>query len=64
MELGVSIPEAERRLILFTLDHYAWNKRRAAEVLGISLKTLYNRLNAYGVRGRVGPLEGQAAVPS
>ena len=39
--------EAERRLILMTLEHTRDNKTRAAEMLGISLKTLYNRLNEY-----------------
>jgi len=47
IEVGMSVPEAERRLILATLERTAGDKKRAAEVLGISLKTLYNRLNAY-----------------
>ncbi len=47
VEVGLPIEEAERRLILATLERYAGDKRRAAEVLGISLKTLYNRLHAY-----------------
>ena len=37
----------ERRLIMATLAHFSGDKRRAAETLGISLKTLYNRLNSY-----------------
>jgi DNA-binding NtrC family response regulator len=37
----------ERRLIVKTLDEYGGNKKKAAEALGISLKTLYNRLNVY-----------------
>ena len=45
--VGASLDETERVLILATLGHYAGDKRKAAEVLGISLKTLYNRLNAY-----------------
>jgi DNA-binding NtrC family response regulator len=47
LRLGTSIAEVERELILATLDHLDGNKREAARVLGISLKTLYNRLNAY-----------------
>jgi DNA-binding NtrC family response regulator len=47
VEVGVSIAELERRLILATLRHCEGNKNKAAEILGISLKTLYNRLNAY-----------------
>ena len=40
-----TVDEAERRLILLTLDHTRNNKTRAAEILGISLKTLHNKLN-------------------
>jgi DNA-binding NtrC family response regulator len=50
-ELGASIAEVERELILATLERHGGNKRRSAEVLGISLKTLYNRLNAYREEG-------------
>jgi DNA-binding NtrC family response regulator len=42
---GTTVDEAERRLILLTLEHTRGNKTRAAEVLGISLKTLHNKLN-------------------
>jgi DNA-binding NtrC family response regulator len=42
---GMTVDEAERRLILATLDAAAGNKTRAAEMLGISLKTLHNKLN-------------------
>ena len=45
--IGTSVAEAERRLILATLDFCRGDKRRAADILGISLKTLYNRLNLY-----------------
>ncbi len=45
--LGSRLDEAERSLIEATLEHFDGNKRRAAEVLGCSLKTLYNKLNAY-----------------
>jgi DNA-binding NtrC family response regulator len=47
VRVGTSLPEVERRLLLATLEHFEGDKRRTAEVLGISLKTLYNRLNAY-----------------
>ena len=49
IKVGISLDEAERRLILATLNECAGDKRRAAEVLGVSLKTLYNRLKAYQV---------------
>ncbi len=45
--VGSSIADAEKRIILATLEEYDGNKKRSAEVLGISLKTLYNRLNSY-----------------
>jgi DNA-binding NtrC family response regulator len=47
MKVGTSIAEAERRLILATLEHFEGDKKKAADVLKISLKTLYNRLNEY-----------------
>jgi DNA-binding NtrC family response regulator len=48
---GTRIVEVEKVLIVSTLDHFDGDKKRTAEALGISLKTLYNRLNEYG-RGR------------
>ena len=45
--IGTSIPDAERRLIVATLEHLKGDKREAARVLGIGLKTLYNRLREY-----------------
>jgi len=48
LHLGTTIAEAERHLIHATLAHFSDDKKRAAETLGISLKTLYNRLNLYG----------------
>jgi DNA-binding NtrC family response regulator len=47
---GVTVEEAEARLIKLTLEHTRDNKTRAAEILGISLKTLHNKLNK--LRGR------------
>jgi DNA-binding NtrC family response regulator len=42
---GTTVDEAERQLIEVTLEHTGGNKTRAAELLGISLKTLHNKLN-------------------
>jgi DNA-binding NtrC family response regulator len=42
---GTTVDEAERQLIDVTLQHTGGNKTRAAEMLGISLKTLHNKLN-------------------
>jgi len=47
VKVGTSLGEAERRLILATLEDCEGDKKKAAEILGISLKTLYNRLNEY-----------------
>jgi len=51
LEPGTTVEEAEERLILMTLKHTRDNKTRAAEILGISLKTLHNKLNR--LRGKV-----------
>jgi len=51
VRVGSSIAEVERRLILATLDAAGGDKKRASEILGISLKTLYNRLNVYEAGG-------------
>jgi len=45
--IGTTIEEAERQLILRTLEFHQNNKTRAAETLGISLKTLHNKLVKY-----------------
>ena len=45
--VGARLDEVEQLLIEATLQHCAGNKRRTAEVLGCSLKTLYNKLNGY-----------------
>ncbi len=44
---GMTVDEAERRLIEITLEHTRNNKTRAAEILGISVKTLHNKLNRF-----------------
>jgi len=50
--VGVSLAEAESRLILSTLERYGGDKKKAAEVLGVSVKTIYNRLHEYRRAGR------------
>ncbi len=45
--VGIALADAQREIILATLHHFSGNKKLAAETLGISLKTLYNRLKVY-----------------
>jgi DNA-binding NtrC family response regulator len=47
IRVGTPIHDVERSLIEATLDYFQGNKRRAADALGCSLKTLYNKLNGY-----------------
>jgi two-component system response regulator HydG len=50
IRVGSRIYDMERSLIEATLDYFKGNKRRAADALGCSLKTLYNKLNGYSQR--------------
>ena len=52
ISVGTSLADADRHLIFATLEQCGGVKKRAAEVLGISLKTLYNRLEEYAAAGR------------
>src|SRR6266496_1227249 len=52
--VGTTVGEAERLLIIKTLESTNNNKTRAAEILGISLKTLHNKLKEYGSSGADG----------
>lgn len=45
--VGTPLAEIERRTILSTMEHYEGDKKKTAQILGISLKTLYNRLKQY-----------------
>ncbi len=48
LDVGLSIDNAEKMLILKTLKAHGGNKSKAAEVLGISTRTLRNKLQEYG----------------
>jgi two-component system response regulator FlrC len=48
---GMSLSEVEKRLILQTLELTAQNRTRAAQMLGISIRTLRNKLNEYKEEG-------------
>jgi DNA-binding NtrC family response regulator len=50
--IGTTMDEAERRIILRTLAAHNNNKTRAAEILGISLKTLHNKLARYRLQDK------------
>jgi len=54
MQPGQSLGKLDDDYILLTLDHVGGNRKRAAEMLGISLRTLQNRITA---------LRGKAAAP-
>ncbi len=49
LEFGTRLADAERALILLTLEKVAGNKLEAARVLGISRKGIYNKLKKYGL---------------
>jgi len=46
--IGTPLADAQKQIILGTLKYCGGDKRRAAKALGVSLKTLYNRLSSYG----------------
>jgi DNA-binding NtrC family response regulator len=48
LPVGTTVRDAEKKLILQTLEHTSNNKTRAAQILEISLKTLHNKLKEYG----------------
>ena len=51
VRIGASLAEIERQAILATLEFCRDNKREASKILGVSLKTLYTRLNLYSALG-------------
>jgi DNA-binding NtrC family response regulator len=55
VRVGTTVDEAERMLILRTLESTGQNKTRAAEILDISLKTLHNKLKEYSHAGEDQP---------
>lgn len=55
LPVGTTVGDAEKALIQLTLQHTKNNKTRAAEILGISLKTLFNKLKEYGAESSEAP---------
>ncbi len=54
IEVGSTIFEAEKKLILKTLEAQIGNRTKAAEILGISTRTLRNKLHEYGLKDAMG----------
>ncbi len=51
LKVGISMSEAEKQMIFETLKHTNGNRTKAAEILGISIRTLRNKLNEYKEAG-------------
>jgi DNA-binding NtrC family response regulator len=60
----LSLAELEKRHILAALDRYGWNRTRAAQALGISSRTLRNKLKEYHRTGNAGPAAESAPSSS
>ena len=60
--VGRRVAEVEQNLILDTLDHCLGNRTHAAKILGISIRTLRNKLNEYEAAGLVVPDPGSARI--
>jgi DNA-binding NtrC family response regulator len=61
--LGIPMDKVEKEYILASLQKNGGNKARTAEILGISEKTLYNKLNRYAAEARERSAEGAAPEP-
>jgi DNA-binding NtrC family response regulator len=62
IQVGTALAEIERQVTLATLEYLGRHKEKTAATLGISLKTLYNRLKEYASLGECGPLTEPAAL--
>ena len=59
--VGRTVADVERELIIDTLQHCLGNRTHAANVLGISIRTLRNKLKIYGNKGFSVPKPGEAS---
>src|SRR6202140_38381 len=57
--VGHTVEEVERELILCSLLHYCGNRTCAAKALGISVRTMRNKISEYAAQGIAVPLPGQ-----
>ena len=62
--VGRTVAEVERELIIDTLQHCLGNRTHAANILGISIRTLRNKLKQYGESGFAVPTTGDAQRPT
>jgi DNA-binding NtrC family response regulator len=60
--VGHTVADVERELILDTLDHCLGNRTHAAKILGISIRTLRNKLGEYTAAGIAVAEPGQARI--
>jgi DNA-binding NtrC family response regulator len=56
--VGQTVADVERDLIIDTLQHCLGNRTHAANILGISIRTLRNKLKQYSIEGHEVPLPG------
>jgi two-component system response regulator FlrC len=60
--VGHTVEEVERELILCSLSHHCGNRTCAAKVLGISVRTMRNKISEYAAQGIAVPAPGQPAT--
>ena len=63
IHVGTPLAEVERRVTMATLAYCGQVKRKAAQILGVSLKTLYNRLETYNGKGSLATEEELYEAP-
>ncbi len=59
--VGRTVSDVERDLIIDTVYHCIGNRTHAANILGISIRTLRNKLKQYGEEGLTIPMPGEAS---
>ncbi len=62
--VGHTVEEVERELILCSLSQYRGNRTCAAKVLGISIRTMRNKISEYAAEGLAVPKPGQRETPT
>lgn len=48
---GLTLADCEKKIIIEALRFYQGNKSRTADALGVTVKTIYNKMEAYGING-------------